>query len=320
MRLATTMATTVGVICALAATRTAYAFPEDGRPVRVNCDHGHKTITRALERAREGDTIQVTGACKESLVIDKAITLEGIGGASIAPAAPQESTITVSARDVTIRGFSLESPALFQLFVYNAALVIVHDTTIRHAQNFGISAAANSNVVLLGNTIMNNGLGGIIGLSGAEFMIGSHIAFDPPRPNLIANNSSVGLVLVGGAGARILGGNTFSGHNVGILVQDGSQARIAGNVIDGNNIGILVDSGATVQLPLVSNPVPLFTELNSGTNTSYGIACRAGTIRGVPDGLAPAVRLPATPGVLSGPTDGLTTHCLDQTVSLPASP
>jgi parallel beta-helix repeat protein len=295
--------------------------PQPARTFRVDCDSPRQTISRALAHAREGDVIFVKGTCRETLVLDKPITLDGGGTATIAPPKPSDWTITVNARDVTVRGFKLDAPAVFQFFIYNAATVTIESNIIRNAQNFGVSAAANSNVVLLGNTITDNGLGGIIGLSGTEYGIGSRISFDPPQPNVIADNGGFGVVLISNASARILGGNTISGQNIGIVVQDGAQARIAGNIIDGNNIGVFVDVGGVVQLPLVSNAVALFTELNSGVNTSLGIGCKGGTIRGLIDGMTPAVRLPPTPGALAGPPVGLATHCLDQTETLaPAAP
>jgi parallel beta-helix repeat protein len=290
------------------------------RTVKVDCDSGWQTIARALQQAETGDTIRIEGHCRETLTLDKGVTLEGSGRARISPADPSHSTITVTARDVTLRGLRLEAPALFQVFVHGAASLLIESSTIRNAQNFGISAATNSNVALLGNTISDNGLGGIIGLSGAELSVGSLIAFDAPRPNLIADNGQFGMVLASGAGAQVLGGNTISGHDLGIAVQSASHARIAGNVIADNDIGIFLDSGANVQLPLAANPVALFTELNSGSNGRFGIACKGGSIQGVVDGLGPAVRLPPGPGALTGADPGLVTHCLDQTESLPAAP
>lgn len=54
-------------------------------------------------------------------------------------------------------------------------------------------------------------------------------------------------------------------------------------------------------------------------NAQFGIACRGGFISGVPDGLAPAVRLPpvADTGILGGPASGLATLCFDATQSSP---
>jgi hypothetical protein len=290
-----------------------------GRTHRVDCDAYRQSIGAALVRAHAGDTILVRGTCKETLTLDKSITLDGGGSARLGAANPTDKTLTITGRDVTVRGFRLESPAVFQVFVHAGAIVSLEQNTFRKASNFGLSVAGNSHVVMLGNTITDNGLGGVIGLNGAELVFGTRTSFDAPDPNVIADNGRLGVVLIGNAGARLLGGNTISGHDLGVLVQDGAQAQIAGNIIDGNGIGIFLEAGGVVQLPFVTNAVPAFTELNSGVNSQLGIACKGGTIRGVPDGLAPAVRLPPTPGVLAGPSDGLSTHCLDQTESLPPS-
>ena len=284
----------------------------------VNCDTKPEwwSIDRALDFASDGDTIEIIGACTETVTLDKGVTLDGRGTASLSPADPGDATITITARDATVRGLSLESPALFQIFIFQAASVRVDGSTIRNAQNFGLSVSTLSYLVLTDNTIADNGLGGMVVLAGSEITVGAVRFFDPPQPNTFANNGPFGMGLAAGSGARILGPNVFTGNNVGIGVVTGSQARIVGNVIDGNGIGVFVDSGANVQLATQGNAVPVFNEVNSGTNAQLGIACKGGSIQGFV-GLAPAAVLPPTPGVLIGSDLGLATHCLDQTALLP---
>jgi len=294
---------------------SSQALARPPRAIRVDCDAGD-TIARALQRARTGAVIQVRGTCSESVSIEQAVTLDGGGKARLSPPAAEQNSFDVHSRGVTVRGFKLDGPATFHFFITGASEISIESNEIRNARNFGISAAANSYVTLLDNVIADNGLGGLIGLSGVEYSVGTRIALDAPRPNVIADNGDLGIVLVNGAGAQILGGNTISGHNIGIALWDAAEARVAGNFIDGNNIGILVDGGGSLQLPLADNPVPAFTALNSGDNAAYGVACKGGTIRGVIDGLVPAIRLPATPGAMGGPDNALATHCIDQTETL----
>lgn len=303
------------LLCASAPSSQALALHP--RTLEVDCDAGD-TIARALRSARAGSVIQVRGTCSESLSIERPVTLDGGGKAHLSPPSPEGNTFDIRSRGVTVRGFKLDGPATFHFFIFAASEVTIESNEIRNAANFGISAAANSQVTLLDNVITGNGLGGVIGLSGVEYSIGTRIAFDPPSPNIIADNGNLGIVLVNGAGAQILGGNTISGHDIGIALWDAAQARVAGNIIDGNNIGILVDGGGSLQLPLADNPVAAFTALNTGDNAAYGIACKGGTIRGVIDGLAPAIRLPATPGALGGPSNEPATHCVDQSEALQA--
>lgn len=306
------------VLLSLAFASPAFAIFDFPRTFVVDCDTGLLTITQALRLADDGDVIIVKGACTETITIDKSITLDGRGTASLAPVSPSDRTITVRAADVTIRGLTLEAPAFFQIAAYGGASATVESNTVRNAANFGVSAATNSFLVLLGNTITENGAGGVIALSGSTIRIGVRFFTDTPIPNLIANNLGFGVVVISNSTSQILGGNTISGNNVGIGVADGGAIRVAGNEIGGNQVGIFSDNGATVQLALASNPNPLLTALNSGVNAQLGIACQGGTIAGVPDGLAPAIRLPAVAGALGGPTPGLDTFCFDETQSLSA--
>ena len=314
----------IALLCSTLPSVVLATSPDLARTFRVDCDARRQTIGAALRRAHDGDTIVVRGRCRESLVIDKGVVLEGGGRASIAPADPAENTLDITARNVTIRGFSLEAPAFFQIFVQNGATVLVESNTIRNAARFGVSVASNAVATLTDNELSDNQLGGMIGLTGAQLVVGVRSVFEPPLPNTFRGtaNTGIGIVVVGGAGATILGGNLITGHNLGILVQDASNARIAGNLIDGNRIGVLVDHGGSVELPTVGNAVAAFNELNSGVNLQFGIACKGGNVVGVLDGLRPGVRLPPAPGVLGGPLDGLPTHCLDQTQTLvpPGSP
>jgi len=95
---------------ALAAPPATFARSnDDGRTFKVTCDSRRGALARVIERARDGDTVRVRGTCTETLTIDKEITLDGGGAASLSPESSSDSTITVDARNVTIRGFLLES-------------------------------------------------------------------------------------------------------------------------------------------------------------------------------------------------------------------
>jgi len=312
---------TVGIPLLAMATRF-----DGGRSSVVDCDSKRPSIARVLDRARDGDTIEIRGACVESLVIDKSITLEGNGSASIAPSDPADITIQIAARDVTLRGLRLESPASRQVTLDAGASASLEFNTIRNASAFGVSVTGNSFLVLLGNEITQN-TSGVVAAFGAGMRVGFRSANEPPTPNLIADNagsgltSGVGILVSDNATAQILGGNTISGNNVGIFVAQAGYSQIAGNEISGNQIGILSSTNAAILLPFADNPNPLFTALNSGENVRFGIACRGGSISGVSDGLAPAVRLPPTaPGTLGGPDSGLATFCSDTTQSLAPAP
>jgi parallel beta-helix repeat protein len=296
-----------------------------GRDVSVDCQWRNESIARALEQARAGDTIRIRGACTETLVIDKPITLDGGGTARIAPASASDDTITIDARKVTLRGLVLDAPATNQVALIDGATATIEDCSIHNASSFGVSVQSSSFGVLLGNTITNNA-SGVAALFGAGLRVGFRKFSDIPRPNLIADNRGAarplggnGVLVADNATASIIGGNEISGNNIGVLVALSGYAQVAGNEITENQIGILTASNATLLLPFASSTNPLLTALNTGANAQLGIACSGGTISGVPEGLAPAVRLPVTQGrgVLAGPTLDLATHCIDTTEARP---
>ncbi len=93
----------------------AVASPALAGTMKVNCDKGG-TITKALENAKRGDTIQVTGTCKERVTITTdRLTLDGQGsaildgGGGFKANAVFERVITIDgARGVTITGFTVQ--------------------------------------------------------------------------------------------------------------------------------------------------------------------------------------------------------------------
>jgi len=295
-------------------------FFDFGRTLRVDCDRRGETVTRALRRARAGDTIRVFGTCTESVRVDKAITLDGSGKARIA--APSQTEVAVSvttAQQATIRGFIFEAPARIQIAVAFGGNARIEANTIRNATNFGISIGFGSFGTVLGNVVSDNGVGGILALEGGSMQVGANGFFAEVIPNRVENNVSFGVIAIGNSNAVVLGGNQIRGNGVGVFVADGAQARVAGNEISGNNIGIFTDRGGVVQLPLAANPNPLLTALNTGENVQFGIACQGGAIGGVAD-LQPAMALPPPMGALGGPLPNVTTFCQDVTVPVPAAP
>src|SRR5262245_61166151 len=83
-----------------------------GQPqiISLDCNVGG-TIGQALDQARPGDIIQVTGTCNESvLIIKDGITLDGQGTTIVNSGSSTQSTITVDgAQRVTIQGLTAQN-------------------------------------------------------------------------------------------------------------------------------------------------------------------------------------------------------------------
>ena len=83
-----------------------------GEAATIQVDCSSASLQAAIEKARPGDTLLVSGTCKENLVIPEdvqKITLDGQGKATIKGRDPKKDTIFVRGRvDITVRGFTLK--------------------------------------------------------------------------------------------------------------------------------------------------------------------------------------------------------------------
>ena len=99
--------------------------------------------------------------------------------------------------------------------------------------------------------------------------------------NTIQNNA-IGVVISNGSSARIIGNSIQNNIGVGIQILRDSQADIASNAISGNLDGIEVGENSFVQLGEDSG-TSIYESANTttSTNTGVGIRCSNG---GVADG------------------------------------
>jgi hypothetical protein len=78
----------------------------DSAVKKVKCNEG-QTLTEALQKAKPGDTLQVTGTCHERVTITTdRLTLDGGGGSPT----EFEGVVTIDgARGVTLTGFTIQN-------------------------------------------------------------------------------------------------------------------------------------------------------------------------------------------------------------------
>ena len=78
--------------------------------VKLTCN-GKNTIGNAVKKLKPGDTLSVTGTCKENLVIAEDIlvrvVLDGQGNATIQGQEKTTPTVEVRGRGITIKGFTV---------------------------------------------------------------------------------------------------------------------------------------------------------------------------------------------------------------------
>lgn len=249
---------------------------------QVDCDKdGPGALQGAIDRARAGDTILVSGTCHENLSITAtkdSITLDGRGDTTITGPDATLTTILVRARAITITGFTITGGRV-GIDVGRGASALIDGNTIEGTGRFGITLGSFATANIVNNTIQNNPGHGILVTGNASGFIGFRTADDTvASPNIIRNNGIHGINVTLSSSVRIAG-NTISGNTRnGINVERASQANISHNTIEANGLnGIFVTENSGVNLGGDAGggifDAPNTTTVNNGAR---GIACRVG--------------------------------------------
>ena len=253
------------------------------RRANVDCDHNHPgALQRAVDAARTGDTIQVTGTCNENLLIPVTadrLTLDGGGTATVHGPDPTLNTIQARAvRQLTIKGFTITGGRA-GVSIDRGASAVVEGNTIEHAGRFGIIVGSWSTANIFNNVIENNGSHGVYVTGNAWVFIGFASADDTvPSPNVIRFNGVHGINVSWSAAARIAGNTISDNVRNGVNVERASQATISDNAIDHNGgHGVFVTENSGVNLGSDTGTgifdAPNWTNAN---NLGSGVACRVG--------------------------------------------
>jgi len=211
---------------------TSHAQGPENMHIPVFCDQGH-SIQDAVDKAKEGATIDVWGTCYEAVLVDKdRLRFLGLeGNATIMPPCCTPAFQIIS-DGVSIEGFNITGAVTGIAITHGSQASIIYNV-ISDSGDSGIRVHSSSQAILVQNQITNSGNYGI---------------------------------RVSGSSQATLSGNTVTASNLaGVGVSAGSSARLAHNVITGNtNHGISVQTNGTVDLRN--------TNKISG-NGGFGVSC-----------------------------------------------
>ena len=247
---------------------------------KVDCSSA--SLQAAIEKAKPGDTLLVSGTCKENLVIHEEVarlTLDGQGKATIEGPDAGKFTILVKGRGITIKGFTVTGG--WQGINVRGGQAIIDGNTVQGAARAGIFVTRTSYAGIVNNTVQNNGTNGI-GISANSFgFVGALGASDrTASPNIIQNNGRAGITVARSSAARIVGNTIRNNKRRGVSIRLTSDADITNNTIDSNGgAGIRVIENSHVRLGRRrgrSGRSGLFRLPNSTTsnNSRAGIRCR----------------------------------------------
>ena len=133
----------------------------------VNCDSG-RSIGEALKTLSPGDTLQVSGTCRENVEVNgetgqfDGITLNGQGTATIdgGPARSGDVLRLVAVRGVTVTGFRI-TKGRDAIHVRWSTQVFILNNTIEQTGRNGVQVTRGAWAHISGNTIRNNPRNGI---------------------------------------------------------------------------------------------------------------------------------------------------------------
>ena len=219
--------------------------------IAVDCDAG-KTIASVYATVKPGDTVLVSGTCKEQVSIPPEITRVTFDGQKkttiVHPGGQQASPHAFYNRgkEIIIKGFTVTG-GQDGIHLSGPASAVIDGNVVTKNSGRGIHIDKGSIARILNTTVEQSGGIGI-DITGASYAyIGVYIPRVPAlAPNTIRNNGGPGINIERTSGAWIVG-NTISGNKQsGIEVHRNSQADVIGNTINGNGgdgISVSFNSG-----------------------------------------------------------------------------
>ncbi|MDB5867528.1 MAG: parallel beta-helix repeat-containing protein [Betaproteobacteria bacterium] len=250
--------------------------------VTVDCDAGN-TIMAALGSVKPGDTVLVSGTCREQVNIapeivritldgQKKTTIQHPGGAQASPHA-----LYNRGKEITIKGFTVTGGA-DGIHLSGPASAVIDGNVVVKNSGRGIHIDKGSVARILNTTVEQSGSIGI-DVTGASY---AYIGIFIPRvpalsPNTIRNNGGPGINIERTSGAWIVGNTISNNKESGITVHRNAQADVMANVINANGgdaITVGYNSGVNLNSePRRDGPNQTTSAQNNG---GVGIRCTTG--------------------------------------------
>ena len=244
----------------------------------VDCAAG-QTITSALAGAKPGDTIMVSGMCKEQVYVQPEmarITLDGQKKTTIqhpGGSKPSPHAVYIRGKEIIIKGFTVTG-GLDGIHLSGPASTLIDGNVVVKNSGRGIHIDKGSIARILNTTVQESGGIGV-DVTGASYAyIGVFIPRVPAlAPNTIRGNGGPGINIERSSGAWIVGNTISNNKESGIFVHRNSQADVIANTINSNGgDGITVSYNGGVNL--VSEPRRDGPNLTTSGQNNGGAAIR----------------------------------------------
>jgi parallel beta-helix repeat protein len=250
--------------------------------VAVDCDAGN-TISGALANIKPGDTVLVSGICKEQVNIapeivritldgQKKTTIQHPGGAAASPHA-----LYNRGKEITIKGFTVTG-GLDGIHLSGPASAVIDGNVVVKNAGRGIHIDKGSIARILNTTVQESGLIGIDVTGVSYAYIGVFIPRVPAlSPNIIRNNGGPGINIERSSGAWIVGNTISNNKESGIAIHRNAQADVIANTINANGgDAITVSYNSGVNLNSETRRDGSNQTASGQNNGGVGIRCMIG--------------------------------------------
>ena len=128
-----------------------------GDTLKVDCSQPEQTVTKALQQAKPGDIIRVTGTCKEAItIVTDDVVLEGHDNAVIDAQGATQGALTIDgARRVTIKQVTVQGGS-DGVYAKRGATVRLEGVTAQENSDDGIEIGMNSTATITDCMVVRN--------------------------------------------------------------------------------------------------------------------------------------------------------------------
>jgi hypothetical protein len=219
-----------------------------------------ESLSRAVEKARPGETINFTGVCLGPIVIEVGnVTLQGRGAAAI-DGNSRDAVVIAGAHGVTLRNFQVRN-GLNGILGQNGAHVAINEVTSRLNRLSGISLQTGSSATIKDSVTRENSLHGLDLQTGSSAVVtGTFLSSANTVFGINANGSSLTLSTTTA---------TITGNALGVQIATAGNAFLNDSstvldVVNNTATGLTVVSGAHM--------VSFGGRINATGNGAFGVS------------------------------------------------
>lgn len=234
------------------------------------------SLQNAINLAAPGQSIAVSGTCIENILVrneKQRISIDGSNTAVIDAPSNNTPAINIRGKGILIQGVTI-SGGSNGVYVNRGSNAVLNNNVIQNSMGNGIQVDELAFSVITNNTIQNNDRAGIFVTEASTARIGFNADSEmSASPNTIQSNAS-GIVVSNGSSARIIGNTIQNNAGSGIQVVRDAQADVASNALNGNGVdGIEAGENSLVQLGEASG-TSIYESPNESINANAGFAVR----------------------------------------------